>query len=371
MSDAPDAPRDELIARALRDLPVPDHRPTFWSELDGALGDPATTSGPDAVPDDPPVHRLDTGELPSVTSLAPRTGRRRAPVLAAAAAVVVLVGLVGLVLVASDGGEGGDDDTELADGQDAVTTTLATMSEQTTTVDVRSTPPRPATTVSPLEDSATQAVMAWLQAVGEGEVEAAAALTGPRTTSYLEASTDGVAAYLREAAEGYGAWVAAPDLQVDEIPLGTLEAVGGEVTIVVVSGTNPGEGREGPTTDVFPVVNAGDGWLVEHLAFDPTRDDNDPIVQIPRVPAGQSGLGSMAAGEAIEVIVPASGTVYFRVDDGELASRATSPVGQNNDPYARHDPQGTLAAGDHELLVVGIGDDGTIAYTAGPFVVQG
>lgn len=364
--DRDDVVHAQDIARALRDLPIPEHRPSFWAELDEALA--AGPAGAAADPADPPLHRLDTGELPTVTALAEGRARRsrRSPILAAAAALVILAGAVGAVLVVGGDDDGGDDDeAELADGPTATTTAASTFeAEPTTTVTEIST-----TTLGAEPGSASDTVLAWLTALGSGDVEAAAALTGPRTTAYLEATTDGVDAFLRESAEGYGAWVGAPDVQVEEVKLGRLEPVDGELTIVIVSGTNPGEGREGPTTDVFPVVDTGDGWRVEHQAFDPTRDRNIPIIQIPRAPTGVSGLGSMAPDEAVEVIVPAAGTVIFRLDDEPPFTRETTGVGANDDPYARFDPSGSLTPGEHELIVVGVGADGTIAWSDGTFTV--
>lgn len=357
--------RDERIARALRELPIPDHGPTFWADLDRRLDEPlepATARAAAARVVDPPVHRLDTGELPSVAALDDgrrRRRSRRAPLLAAAAAVVVLAAAVGVVTFLGDD----DEPTEVADRpRDPVTTTVGGA----TTMRAVST-----TTTTPATDTATGTVQAWLRAIGEGDIAAAAALTGPVTTAYF-AAFDGVEGYLTEAQEGYGAWADVPDAEYAELALGPVGAAGADVSVVVVTGANRGEGRDEPvTTDVFPVVDRGEGWRVEPVAGDPDRDTNIPIVQSPRAPQGASGLGSMAGDAAVEVIVPAAGTVVFQIDSLEPYHRATTGVGPNDDPYARYDPPGTLPGGTHTLVVVGIGDDGTIAAVAGPFTVTG
>lgn len=371
--DLPDA-HDELIAQALHSLPIPDHRPSFWSDLDAAIAEPVAPSGDRAAAADPTVHRLDTGELPSVTPLdTARSRRRRAPILAAAAAVVILAGAVGAVLVVG-GGDDDDGGVQQADGPRDTTGSPRSEpfgSDTTAVPTPTTTTPTSSTLFAATPDTAAAAVQGWLQAVGAGDGVAAASLTGPRSLAYLQATTGDVAAFFDDTglAEGYGAWSAAPDLEVSEIPLGPRPEFGGEVAVVIVSGTNPGEGREGITVDVFPVVNAGAGWLVELYAFDPAREDAEVIVQIPSAPAGQSGLGSMTGDQAVEVIVPTNGSVLFRIDDGEPTVRQTSVVGGNADDYARYDPPGTVPVGEHQLVVVSIGADGTFTYVAGPITV--
>lgn len=384
MTDLPEShdpgAQDDVIARALHSLPIPDHRRTFWADLDAAIAEPSVPKAEVAAAADPTVHRLDTGELPSVTALDPERHRRRrrSPILAAAAAVVILAGAVGAVLVIGGDGDGGDDDSEFADGPrdttgsprsepfGSETTALATTTSITS--------PTSSTLFAAAPDTAAAAVEGWLGALGAGDGATAMSLTGPRSLAYIEATNGDVDAFFADTglAEGYGAWSGAPDLEVSEIPLGAVEAFGGEVAVVVVSGTNPGEGREGPSIDVFPVVNAGDGWKLELYAFDPSVEDAQVIVQIPSAPQGESGLGSMTGDQAVEVIVPTPGRVLFRIDDGEPVVRETSTVGTGagTQPYARFDPPGTLIAGDHDLVVVGVGDNGTFAYVAGPVTVE-
>lgn len=366
--------RDERIARALHELPIPDHGPDFWvaldRRLDAAKEPAAVTAAAARILDDPPVHRLDTSELPTVASLSgERRARRsrRSPVLAVAAAVVLVVAAAGIVTYAL----GGDDDdgggSEFADQP----TDTAGDSPTTTLSESAGTSFAATSTTLAATGTASGTVVAWLTAIGEGEIEAAAALVGPVSTAYITATMDGVDAYLTEAQEGFGAWPGAPDANYDEIALGPVVPGGAELSIVVVTGSNPGEGRDGPTTDAFPVVNAGDGWKVEPLAYSPDRDTNIPIIQSPPSDRDGQGLGTMDAAAAIEVIVPASGVVVFRIDDDEPFTRDTTGVGANDDPYARFDPAGELSNGSHQLVVVGIGGDGTITAFAGPFTVSG
>lgn len=79
--------RDGRLGAALRRLPVPEHRPGFWDDVDAALAG-----------DDRPVVRLDEE----------RTRRRRwaAPLTAAAAAVTLVVAATGAVLWTGSSGDG-------------------------------------------------------------------------------------------------------------------------------------------------------------------------------------------------------------------------------------------------------------------------
>ncbi|MEW6477752.1 MAG: hypothetical protein AB1679_36365 [Actinomycetota bacterium] len=106
--------RDERLGSALSDLPVPDHGPTFWADLDHRLqGDtvPHTESATDAGPDQP---TLSTPALttpttgPAAVSLDERRDRRAArrgggrftrSLGAAAAAVALVVAAAGALTV--------------------------------------------------------------------------------------------------------------------------------------------------------------------------------------------------------------------------------------------------------------------------------
>ena len=143
------------------------------------------------------------------------------------------------------------------------------------------------------------------------------------------------------------------------------------MAIVVVSGTNPGEGREGPSVDVFPVVNDGEGWLVELLAFDASRDGNIPIVQIPGRRRARAASARCAPTRPSRSSSPPTAPCSSWSTKAPTDSRETSGVGTNDDPYARYDPPGTSTPGEHRLVVIGVGDDGTIVHLGGSFTVQG
>jgi hypothetical protein len=364
--------RDDLVASALGGIAVPDHGPAFWDELEAGLRDaPAPAAA--ATTADGRRHAAATGDLPVVTAIPPRRPNRRAPLLVAAA-VLVLVGAVGFVTLGGDG-ENGD---EVAD-QPLVT--AGPVGADTTTPEVggnatdsaSSLPAGDTTTIAGVATGSASTpdgvVRAWLDALGGGDVAAAAALTGPRTVRYVEALGPDVTleGFLTESQEGFGAWAGADDLTIELVPIGPLDFDGGTLQVVVVSGTYPGEGGDaGERHDVFPLVDDGEGFRVEHLAFDPARD-NDPVFTLPR--ESETGLAPIEPTDEVNVFVPAQGTVYFQLDGGEVVTDETSEVGERGDPFALFDPPGDLAPGEHVLVLVAVGDDGTIAHFGGRFAV--
>lgn len=365
--------RDDVVAAALAGITAPEHRPGFWDDLDGALG--GTTVEP-AAAETASTTRLGSApaDVPVVVAAPIRRPDRRAPLLVAAA-VLVLIGAVGFVTLA-----GGDDDGEEVADQPLVT---ASGGDGTTTPEVggdaatlaSSVPPGAVTTFAGSAPASTDSpegvVAAWLEALGVGEIPAAVALTGPRTTAYIESMGPDVTVegFLTESQEGLGGWAGADDLEISTVPIGPLDFDGGTLQVVVVHGTFPTEVdgvSSGEHTDVFPVVDDGEGFRVEHLAFDPARD-NDPVFTVPA--ETETGLGRIRPGDEINVFVPAQGTVYFQLDGGEVRTDETSAVGEAQEPFALFDPPGDLAPGEHVLVLVAVGDDGTIARFSGSFAV--
>lgn len=374
-----DLERDEVVARALRELPVPEHRPTFWAELEAAVSatSPVEAGSRPATAIDEGVERLATGELPAVASLADRRASRRTPILVAAAAVLLVVA-AGLVTLGGGGDDDGGTSTELADQPEGTTAdersaevdpSRSTLSPSPGDTALPET--LPATTLATAREGTPEAVVAeWLDDLGGADPASAAALTGPRTTAYVESqgADATIEGFLRESAEGFGAWADVADREVSVLPIGPLEFDGGTLQVVVVSGTYPGEGGDGRADavriDVFPVVDDGDGFKVEHLAFDPTRD-NDPVFTVPAETA--DGLGEVDPTVEINVFVPAPGSVYFQIDGGDVVADTTSEVA--GDDFALFDPPGELTPGAHQLVLVAVGDDGTLSQFSGSFVV--
>jgi hypothetical protein len=370
MTDLADGPggrdeRDQLVARALHDLPVPDHRPGFWDDLEASVAAtvdepaPAVSTGPS------------TGELPAVTALADRpspassTSRRRLPFVFGAAAAVILLVAVGLVLL---GGDGDDDATEVAQAPEVTTTAAPDATTTTTTGATAVTTTTAAPPVMTAAGEPAEVVATWLDAIGEGDVAAAAALTGPRTAAYIQSQDPAatVESFLTESQEALGAWAGSDDREIATTAIGPLEFDGGTLSVVVVRGTHPDEaGADGPRVDVFPLVDDGEGFKVEHLAFSPAHA-NDPVFTVP--PETGTGLGAVEPDAEINVFVPTPGEVWFSLDGQPAESDTTSIVAE--EPFALHDPPGDLEPGPHELVVVALGEDGTISHYGGTFDVE-
>jgi hypothetical protein len=207
------------------------------------------------------------------------------------------------------------------------------------------------------------AVARWLEALGAGNLEAAASLTGPRTVAYLDALGSDLEEYLTVAAEGYGAWAASPDRSTTEVDLGGVE--GRPIAVVVVSGTRRSEGFTELRTDALPVVQSEDGtWLVEPVAFDPAVGGRLEITS-PRV--GEAGSGELPPDGVIEARAPGDGTFFFSLEDGEVVE--VTGVDDNGGVRAVWDPPGELAT-HTQLLVVAYVDDETVAAVAATFDVE-
>lgn len=153
-------------------------------------------------------------------------------------------------------------------------------------------------------------MLAWLDAVGGSDVEAAAAGTGPRTAAHYEARGSDLREYLTVAAEGYGAWVASPDRTTTVV---ALDAGDGPATaVVVVSGTWRGEGAVEQRDDALPVVRGADGrWRVEPVAVDPEVGGR---LELSSPLPGETGLEPLPPDGVIEAWAPGQGTFHVSID---------------------------------------------------------
>jgi hypothetical protein len=288
-----------------------------------------------------------------------------------AAALLVLCGAVGVVaFLGSDDDEG--DDTELADDPDGSEGTEGGPSSDLTTTAVPTVASEPTPTTPAVADepaTPVETVREWIGALGEGDDEKAASLLGPRSVAYLQSLGGDPVGLMHEMEEGYGAWAGSPDVEFaagQPVPLELL-GPGVELSIVTVAGTYPGEGESEQRVDVIPVVTDEDGHRVEMIAHAPDRD-NRMVFTVPRSDdLGQ--LSSMGPADDVNVFVPAEGTVFFQIDGGELYAKPTSLVGRNAEPFALYNPPEDLAPGQHQLVVVAVGGDGTITSYGGTFEV--
>ncbi len=338
----PEAERDPVVSQALRRIPVPDHAEGFWTRLDQRLAEVTPGDRSDHAGTDP---RPAPNEARTGMRAALPGGRRNrggaVRLLAVAALVAAALASVGLLR-----------------GRDGDVRRVETAAPPAT--------PAPTTSV-PVSDSPTGSpettVTTWLDALGNGDVELAASLTGPRTVAYLDALGQDVEEYLVVAAEGYGSWASSPDRGTTEIDLATID--GTPVTVVVVTGTRTAEGTTEVRTDALPVVQADGAWLVEPVAFDPDVGGRIEISSPP--PSAQGGLGSLAPDGVVEVAAPGDGTFFFSLEDGEVAE--VPGVAEDGAVRARWDPPGELGA-HRQLLVVAYVDGDILTAVAGTVAVE-
>lgn len=257
--------RDHLVGDALRRLDLPDHGPDFWGRLESRLGGgPAGAAGPSTDP--PGTTEVDLHSSPAVR----RAGaRNRTPVLALAAAVAVVVALVvGFGIL----GSGGDDESQLDVADPTETTTPAVPGEE-------------------LAAEAEETAVAWIDALGEGDLAAAYGLLDDQSRTDLDrVQFEGLSSALAEGAAAFGA---------DGIQRDVAVLQGTEGTFHVVSFTGDVQREATVDTATYPVIVTATGV---HFAVDGPQLELDPD----HAPASGTTLASpleLVVGEVVDAWV--------------------------------------------------------------------
>jgi hypothetical protein len=342
-----DIERDDLVARALGSLPVPEHQPDFWERVDGAFetidhdgGREQTQIRAPGAPGSTEIHDLDAARHSHHRRA--RFGRRY-QMLSAAAAVAVVIAGVGVLNNSSGNGK---DDAPLAAAQPRRT-------------DIPLTDPEPpATTSAPVK-----AVQAWSKAIDEGNADKAWALMGSDSQAYLTAQ-GGWEQMVAEMSEGsHAAWSRTPGVLWDSLDLDPAAVV------VTVSGTLLLEGTQEYRTTAYPTVETDGGWKVEAFAFGPGDTDADFLTPAP----GENGLGGVGPDVVIEVHVIPNNEVWVSIDGGPL-----TPMVKRGEKIWAYDPPGDLASRTHGIVVVtrthrtvNPSDGSWFTASAGQFAVEG
>src|SRR5690606_34095768 len=145
--------------------------------------------------------------------------------------------------------------------------------------------------------------LAFVDALGAGDLDAAASFLGMWSEQTAVATHGSVEAFLRDGVtEGHGSWAASPDRQVDVIPIRPGDAV------VVLQGTVRPEGNEEHRVAAFPARHAesADAWFVEPWA----TGQDDPAIRLLDGVSPQpdpDGVRAIGSGRPLEVTVPAAG----------------------------------------------------------------
>jgi hypothetical protein len=353
--------RDELIARALGSIPVPDYEDDFWGRLDSRLTADGLAShltppmAADVEAADVEAAALDADDL--VDTLRPGERRRGVLVLAAAAAVVLVVVAVSL----------------RRDGSNDVTT----ASERTTALANTSTSTPPGGTVvrrtpgvsnGPVQvgrsgslDTPQDAFATWADAIHVGKTDAAMAVTGPLTVAYgaaLQVSADD---QVKGWGEVWGSWAEPAGRQIDIVELG--DTAGHRVVAVVLQHPSTLADRT-HRYDALPLVQYDDGWKVEPAAF-PTSSDGR-IEMVSPAP-GARGLDDLPAGVPVKVHSTLTGSYVVSLDltiGARLQADQTEP-----DHTVLWRPPAMLKTGEHLLLVAHVAED-TVSVQALPVTVR-
>jgi hypothetical protein len=403
-------PDDPLVRTMLRKLPVPDHRPGFWEDLQVSLagGAPATPLAPAAAPTetvaadrtralvvqppvlirgaDGPAAPDDLADLETAPAAGRRRGRPRPSSVAMAlmaTAAAVVVGVAATTLL-RDGGTAGDVDTAATTDDPAepdddaaiaapplpgeVTGTTAIAAHGTGTGTLGDEVTDMAYVDSPV--TAREAAASFVVAVHEGDAEAAWGLLGPASQAFWE-SRGRFASALSELAEGrYGAFREARGLTVSSLVL--VSSGSGEAGVVVLDGIVDLEGDERRRTLDLPYRYRADAgtwvlepwgaagaWTSDEIGFrapdtSPGEDGSDTGDDDP-----EAGWPTLAADATVEVTVPRwVETATIAIDGIELAAMTPSSRG-----VVAVTPSAPFAPGLHRLTVAGIGPDGIAAAT--------
>lgn len=348
---------DHVIETALRLLPIPAHGPTFWDDLDRALdGRPAVDSPVFVLPDRTDQRRAPSPELleggvDEALALVPLALRRRsnAVVVAVAAAAVVLVVLAGSSLVS----EQGDEPLEVANASagDSSPTLNALVDE------AHPASATPVTLSATHEAASTDAVAAWVDAVHEGDAEAAWSAMGPASQDHF-GSEAAFGDQLGDLDSGLGAWSEVDPSQVMVTPV--LSSDDGTVAVVTLVGTSEAAGESHLEAHAFPVrILAGD------VVLEPFAPAGDLELVVPE-PLSEDGTRAMVEHGAELVIVVPQGVEapILRLDDGDTVvcgdAESTELRAMDDLPMQRcsYLPAAGIAPGEHTLTVAFLGADG-------------
>jgi len=347
---------DPVIETALRLLPIPAHGETFWDDLDRALVGPAAAESPvfvlpdrtDQRPLPSPVHP--GGGVDDALALVPLALRRRsnAVVVAVAAAAVVLVVLAGSSLVS----EQGDGSLEVANAS----TGGSSPALNALVDDAHPASATPVTLSAAHEAASADAVAAWVDAVHEGDADAAWSAMGPASQDHF-GSQAAFEDQLADLDSGLGEWSEVNPTEVMVTPV--LSSDDGTLAVVTLVGA----------TDV-------DESSLEAHAF-PVRILDGDVVLEPFAPAGElelvvpeplSDSGARAIverGDELVIVVPQGVEApVLRLDDGDTVvcgeADGTELRAMDDLPMQRcsYLPTAGITPGEHTLTVAFLGADG-------------
>jgi hypothetical protein len=348
--------RDPLVARALRSMPVPDHRPGFWGELEARLAliddepsgkqhEPAVSP---TVSDQPPVG-LDATELPMAEPAqtdSRRERRRRQRRLLLRVAAVSLVIIAGSALLLSR------PDDRTREPVDEPNTTTAVISAPTTLAEPRAQTP-------------AAAVRDFVQTV-EHDSEAAYDMLTNESRDFLGSPDQLTLGF----ADELSAW-SSPSAVEQKTVMVARSPAETQVAVVTYTGTLEIQGAPQPRTQAYAVLREGGAWRISLTAtalsssVGPAIDMINPAVEPALECCGIGGV--VAQGEPIRfraAVTPEIQLVSVAFDGGEALNPAQLDV---TDTVVTARPQ--LDPGQHVVTIAIVLRDGVVYARAVQFVV--
>lgn len=348
---------DPVIETALRLLPIPAHGETFWDDLDRALVGPAAAESPvfvlpdrtDQRPLPSPVHL--GGGVDDALALVPLALRRRsnAVVVAVAAAAVVLVVLAGSSLVS----EQGDEPLEVANAS----TGNSSSALNALVDDAHPASATPVTLSATHEAASTDAVAAWVDAVHEGDAEAAWSAMGPASQDHF-GSQAAFEDQLADLDSALGEWSAVNPTEVMVTPV--LSSDDGTLAVVTLVGATDAVDESSLEAHAFPV------WILDgDVVLEPFAPAGELELVVPE-PLSDSGTRAIVEhGDELVIVVPQGVEApVLRLDDGDTVvcgeADGTELRAMDDLPMQRcsYLPTTGITPGEHTLTVAFLGADG-------------
>ena len=284
MSDdgpVPDVEPDGFVRTALQLLPIPAHDDDFWARLDtaleaeGALPEPGRTLV--AAPTSDATEPATVVEPDMSLAVVPAAFRRTSNALLAmvAAAAIVVVAVAGSTLLDDERG------TTVGPADPAADAALETLMQDAQSAGTLTTLP------ADRADDSSEAVLQWVDDLGEGDAEAAWTAMGDVSQAHFGSQAE-FQGLMTDLAEGYGAWSAARPDEVLVTPVAAAEE--GTIAVVTLLGTVEQEGASVPRSEAVP-VRIVDGEVV----LEPFASAGDLEVVVPE-PSSEGDVDPAAVG---------------------------------------------------------------------------
>jgi hypothetical protein len=208
------------------------------------------------------------------------------------------------------------------------------------------------------EGESSEAVLQWVDDLGEGDAEAAWTAMGDVSQAHFGSQAE-FQGLMTDLANGYGAWSGARPDEVLVTPVAAAEE--GTIAVVTLLGTVEQEGASVPLSDAVP-VRIVDGDVV----LEPFASAGDLEVVVPE-PSSEGGVDPAAVGtnEELVFVLPSDADApVLRIDGGdtvicgEAGGTELSDLDQAAGQRCAYLPEGGFEAGPHTVTIAFLGPDG-------------